>query len=83
VTVTDLVALRAANERRFATAKITRNFMGVAQHLIAAAAKARYQALARMNGRLCGIAADERGPRYHGHHAGECWWRTKSNAFNR
>lgn len=43
--MTDMVALRAMNERRFAVAKTTRDFTGVAKHLVAPAAKVRYQSL--------------------------------------
>jgi lysozyme family protein len=46
----DLVALRAANERRWANAKPTRNFSAVARHLIAPDAKARYQAVSAETG---------------------------------
>jgi lysozyme family protein len=43
--MTDLVALRAANERRWSQAKITRNFAGAAAHLVTGAAKLRYLAV--------------------------------------
>jgi lysozyme family protein len=40
--MTDLVALKAANARRWMDAKLTRNFSSVAKHLVAPDAKARY-----------------------------------------
>ena len=43
--MTDLNALIAANERRWAAAKVTRNFAAVAKRLVAPEAKARYQAV--------------------------------------
>lgn len=48
--MTDLVALRAANERRWSQAKITRNFAGVAAHLVTGAAKLRYLAVESRTG---------------------------------
>lgn len=48
--MTDLVALKAANAARWGAAKLTRNFSGVAQHLIAGPAKARYLAVSRATG---------------------------------
>jgi lysozyme family protein len=48
--MTDLVALKAANAKRWANAKITRNFSAVARHLIAPEAKARYQAVSVKTG---------------------------------
>lgn len=44
----DLVALKAANERRWANAKTTRNFSGIAKALVAA--KPRYQAVEAKTG---------------------------------
>ncbi|WP_375764242.1 hypothetical protein ACE10X_13245 [Bradyrhizobium sp. Pha-3] len=41
--MTDLNALKAANAARWAKAKLTRNFTGVAKRLVAPEAKARYQ----------------------------------------
>ena len=41
--MTDLMALRQANARRWADAKLTRNFSSVASHLVARNAKGRYQ----------------------------------------
>lgn len=46
--MTDLVALKAANAARWAKAKPTRNFSGVATRLVAA--KSRYQAVAAKTG---------------------------------
>jgi lysozyme family protein len=43
--MTDLVALKAANEKRWANAKQTHNFSAVARHLVAPEAKTRYQAV--------------------------------------
>jgi lysozyme family protein len=43
--MTDLNALIAANGRRWAAAKVTRNFGAVARRLIATEARARYQAV--------------------------------------
>jgi lysozyme family protein len=48
--MTDLVALKAANEKRWANAKLTRSFSAIAKHLIAADAKARYEAVAAKTG---------------------------------
>lgn len=48
--MTDLVALRAANERRWVSAKITRNFTPVAKRLVAPAAKAKYQLVSAKTG---------------------------------
>jgi lysozyme family protein len=48
--MTDLVALIAANGRRWANARITRNFTTVARHLVAPEAKARYQAVQARTG---------------------------------
>lgn len=44
----DLVALKAANEKRWANAKTTRNFTGIAKALVAS--KARYQAVEAKTG---------------------------------
>lgn len=46
----DLVALRAANEKRWANAKMTRNFSGVARRLVKPNAKAKYQAVQKQTG---------------------------------
>jgi len=46
----NLVALRAANERRWANARPTRSFSAVARHLIEPAARARYQAVSAATG---------------------------------
>jgi lysozyme family protein len=46
----DLVALKAANARRWANAKTIRNFAPIAQHLVAPVAKQRYQAVAAKTG---------------------------------
>jgi lysozyme family protein len=48
--MTDLVALKAANAKRWANAKVTRNFASVARHLVAPAARSRYQAVAAKTG---------------------------------
>jgi lysozyme family protein len=48
--MTDLVALKAANETRWANAKVTRNFMPVARRLAAPAAKSRYLAVSEATG---------------------------------
>jgi lysozyme family protein len=48
--MTDLVALRAANDRRWAAAKVTRNFATVARRLVAPEAKTRYQAVQARTG---------------------------------
>jgi lysozyme family protein len=48
--MTDLNALKTANERRWANAKVTRNFTSVAKHLVAPAAKARYRAVSAKTG---------------------------------
>lgn len=48
--MTDLAALRAANDKRWANAKVTRNFSSVARHLVAPEAKARYQAVSAKTG---------------------------------
>jgi lysozyme family protein len=46
--MTDLIALKAANERRWANAKLMRDFSGVAKRL--AAAKNRYQTVSAKTG---------------------------------
>jgi lysozyme family protein len=48
--MTDLVALKAANARRWANARLTRVFSPVAKHLVAPEAKARYQAVSAKTG---------------------------------
>jgi lysozyme family protein len=48
--MTDLVALRAANEERWAHAKPTRDFSTVARRLASQSAKARYQAVSGKTG---------------------------------
>jgi len=48
--MTDLVALKAANAKRFANAKLTRNFTPIARHLVEAKAKARYQVVSAKTG---------------------------------
>ena len=48
--MTDLVALRAENAKRWAAAKFTRNFASVARHLVSPDAKTRYQAVAAKTG---------------------------------
>ncbi len=46
----DLVALQAANARRWASAKLTRDFAAVARHLVAPGAKAKYQKVSAKTG---------------------------------
>src|SRR6266849_1812891 len=48
--MTDIVALKAANAKRWANARLTRNFSSVAKHLTAPDAKARYQAVSAKTG---------------------------------
>lgn len=48
--MTDLAALKAANARRWAKARPTRNFSSVARHLVAPNARSRYQAVAAKTG---------------------------------
>lgn len=48
--MTDLIALKAANEKRWANAKITRSFSTVAKHLVDPGAKARYLAVQKATG---------------------------------
>lgn len=48
--MTDIAALQRANAQRWANAKLTRNFAGVAQHLAAPDARSRYQAVAAKTG---------------------------------
>jgi lysozyme family protein len=48
--MTDLVALKAANAKRWANAKLTRNFTSVARHLVDPIAKRRYQAVSAKTG---------------------------------
>jgi lysozyme family protein len=48
--MTDLIALKAANARRWANARLTRNFSSIAKHLVALDAKFRYQAVAAKTG---------------------------------
>ena len=48
--MTDLVALRAANARRWAAARPMRNFSSVAKHLVEPVAKSRYVAVSKKTG---------------------------------
>jgi lysozyme family protein len=48
--MTDLNALTAANAKRWTNAKLTRNFISVARHLVAPSSKARYQAVSAETG---------------------------------
>lgn len=48
--MTDLVALKAANAKRWASAQLTRNFQTIARHLVDPNAKARYQAVSAKTG---------------------------------
>jgi lysozyme family protein len=48
--MTDLNALKAANAKRWAAARLTRNFSTIAQHLVGPAAKPRYQAVSAKTG---------------------------------
>jgi lysozyme family protein len=48
--MTDLNALKAANAKRWANAKLTRSFSGVAKRLVAPEAKAWYQAVEKRAG---------------------------------
>jgi lysozyme family protein len=48
--MTDIAALRAANARRWAKAKLTRNFSVVARHLVSPDVRSRYQAVAAKTG---------------------------------
>jgi lysozyme family protein len=48
--MTNLVALKAANAKRWANAKLTRNFTFVAKHLVEPNAKQRYQAVSAKTG---------------------------------
>jgi len=48
--VADLVALRAANARRWRAARLTRSFSSVAKHLVDPVAKARYVAVSNRTG---------------------------------
>jgi hypothetical protein len=48
--MTDLAALRSANTKRWANARLTRNFSFVAKHLVSPSAKSRYQAVAAKTG---------------------------------
>ncbi len=48
--MTDLNALKAANAKRWANAKLTRNFASVASHLVDPGAKARYLAVSAKTG---------------------------------
>jgi lysozyme family protein len=43
--MTDLAALRRTNAKRWANARLTRNFSAVAKHLVSPDAKSRYQAV--------------------------------------
>jgi lysozyme family protein len=46
----DLVALKAANAKRWVNARLTRNFSSVAKHLVATDAKARYRSVEAKTG---------------------------------
>jgi lysozyme family protein len=48
--MTDLAALRAANAKRWANARLTRNFAAVARHLVLPSAKSRYQTVTEKAG---------------------------------
>jgi lysozyme family protein len=48
--MTDLVALKAANAKRWANARPMRNFSSFAKHLVSPDAKSRYQAVAAKTG---------------------------------
>lgn len=48
--MTDLNALTAANERRWANAKLTRSFAAIARRLVSPSAKARYQSVSATTG---------------------------------
>jgi lysozyme family protein len=48
--MTDLAALRSSNAKRWADAKLTRNFSAVAKHLVSPDAKSRYQAVTAKTG---------------------------------
>jgi lysozyme family protein len=48
--MTDLAALKAANAKRWANTRLTRNFASVAKHLVLPSAKSRYQAVAAKAG---------------------------------
>ncbi len=48
--MTDLVALKVANAKRWQNAKLMRNFTSVAKHLVDPAAKARYRAVEKLTG---------------------------------
>ena len=48
--MTDLTALRRSNAKRWADAKLTRNFSAVAKHLVSPDAKSRYQAVTAKTG---------------------------------
>jgi lysozyme family protein len=48
--MTDLVALKAANAKRWANAKLIRGFTSVARHLVSPNAKPRYQAVSAKTG---------------------------------
>jgi len=48
--MTDLIALKAANAKRWANAKPTRSFASVARHLVDPGAKARYLAVSAKTG---------------------------------
>ena len=48
--MTDLAALRRSNAKRWADAKLTRNFSTVAKHLVSPDAKSRYRAVSAKTG---------------------------------
>src|ERR1700732_2219918 len=48
--MTDLAALKCANAKRWANAKLTRNFSSTAEYLISPAAQSRYQAVSEKAG---------------------------------
>ena len=48
--MTDLAALKSANAKRWANARLTRNFWSVARHLVTPDARYRYQAVAARTG---------------------------------
>jgi lysozyme family protein len=48
--MTDLAALKCANAKRWANAKLTRNFSSTAEHLVSPVAQPRYQAVSEKTG---------------------------------
>jgi lysozyme family protein len=55
--MTDLVAPKAANAKRWGNIELTRNFSSVSKHLVVPEAKSHYHAVAAKTGAACAVVA--------------------------